>query len=304
MAKFNGKDAQLWFGAREYEFTSGTLDLAYEMVDTTDSSTPGDGMDSIVGWGEASLKIEGFLTSALGAEVTTGTAVAGTRYLVTGGSIVETQGTFILGRIFESDGTGSLSSTNKVKPIGVKEHGKAMACTLGGSDFPCTSIKFSEKYNESDATDSATTGDQKEFVAGRCKRTSTIEAFVDAAVADALLGAPAAQALVLTFASGDAITGSAILTKKSIPIQVEEGVVKVSYEAEWQGVPTNTCENLLTRATSTAGKLVLKPGSSTDKGYSGNMVVLGMDIAQDMNSPAKVSYDIKFSGAVTSAVAN
>lgn len=304
MATISGKYAQLWVNSREYEFVSAEHSSKYDKIPTTDSSTPDQGMDSIVGWSESTMKIEALVASALGEEVATGTCVAGTRYLVTGGSIVETQGTFALGRLFESDGTGALSGTNKVKALGTKLKGKDVVCTIGGSEVGVISMSYSEKYGEYDKTNSMTSGDVKEYEAGRAERTSKIEVIADSATADKLTSSPSSQAVVLTWGSGDAITGNARIMSKTVPVVVEGDFVKVTYELDWQGVPANTMENLLPRATSAATKLILYPGATTNKEYTGNTIVMGMEISTDMNSTVKVSYDVKWTGAVTEAVAN
>lgn len=304
MGKISGKYAQFWYGGREYEFVSAEHSAQYSKIDVTDSSTPDQGMDSILGWAEASLKVDALIASALGTEIVTGTLVAGTRYLVTGGTITETQGTFDTGRLFESDGTGTASATNKVKELGEKLKGKYISCTIGGSDFPVVAMSFSEKYGEYDSTDSSTTGDNKEYIAGRAERTTTVEAIMDSATADKLTTSPAAQAVVLTFGTGDAITGTGIILSKSAPIAVAGDFVKISYQIDWQGVPTNTMENVLPRGVSTAAKMIAYPGTSTNKEYTGNAMVMSMDITTDMDSPVRVSYGLKWVGAVTEAVAN
>jgi hypothetical protein len=304
MAKISGKDLELWFDSREYPVESVSADTDFDEIETTDSSTPGDGTDVIMNRATRSFKIDQLLRTALGAEVVTGTCVAGTRYLVTGGTVSESPNSYTVGMIFESAGTGALSGTNKVKPLGTVLPGKNVSCTVAAATVPVTSLKFSAQYGEFDATDSSTTGDSKEFITGRAKRATTIEMIMTNTDADKLTTNPTAQAVVLTFGSGLTITGSGIFKKKGAVPNAKGDMVKMTYELSWVGVPVSTLADVLPLASTKAMKIIFVRGASTNKEYTGNAILMSLDIEADVNGVVKASYTGKWSGAVTEAVAN
>ena len=303
MAKLVGNTLQFWFGAREYPVDSVDYGVDFSELDTTDTSTPADATDTILNRAKRQIKVTATLAEALGGEVATGTAVAGTTYLVSKGTITEGALTYPVGTIFTSAGTGTLSTDNRVKPLGVKLIGKNIACTLTSS-VPVTSLKYSEEYGEYDTTDSGSTGDSTEWVTGRAKRTGSVELIMTAADADKITTSPASQAAVFTFGAGLTLTGTVILKKKSSVSNAKGDVVKTSYDMNWIGSVVSTLADVLTPAVSTATIIVWKPGTSTNKQVSFNAIVVGTTIEADVNSLVKVTYTLDVVGAPTYAVAN
>ena len=305
--KNTAKDYEFWFGGREYPVESIDFNIDYDKSDSTDSSTASDGKEIVVGRGKRQSKIGAFLYKAEGTEIVTGTLTAGTKYLVTGGAITEGAKSYAVGTIFVSDGTGTASGTNKVKPLGAIINGKTAACSVGGTVVPVTNFKYSAKWDETDTTDSSSSADIKESTIGRAERTSSIELIQTKEDADLLTSSPVSKAVILTFDSGITITGNAIFTKKGgLTASSKSDVVKVSYDLTWLGVPVMAGFNLIPANTSAAVKLVYAKGASTDKAYSGSGIVTGYDISIDASKgeSAKVDYNLTYTTAVTETVAN
>ena len=305
--KNTAKDYEFWLNGREYPVELFGQDLDYDKIDATDSSTASDGKEFTAGRGKRAVKIDAFLYKAEGSELATGTLTANTKYLVTLGTITEGAKTYAVGTIFISDGTGTATSSNKVKPLGATVNGKTIACTVAAATVPVTNLKFSLKYDENDATDSSSSADLKEFVLGRGERTSTIEMIQTKEDADLLSSAPTAKAVVFTFDTGVTISGNAVFTKKGgLTASSKSDLVKVSYDLSWVGVPTLTGLNLIPANTPGTTKLVYAKGASTDKAYSGTGVISGYDISADSTKGEniKVNYTLLFNGTVTETVAN
>jgi hypothetical protein len=302
MSKITGATLHFWFGGVEIPVNSATFEGAWSTIETTDSATPSPATEFIVNRAARTTKVEADLMEADGAEETTGTCIALQRYKVTGGTITETQGTFPNGSCFTSDGTGTISGTNKVKKLGDKLPGKGATCTVGGNSTGVVSMKFQEAYGEFDVTDTTTSGDGMETVVGRVTRTGNITLIMKDTVADLVTADPAPTAIVLTLGTGITITGNAIFTKKGISSLAKGDAVQVSYDMSWVGPVTIVASNQPTLVTSTACIIKWKPGSSTSKGVSGNAIVTGRSIETDVNGLAKATFDMKWDGAVTETV--
>ncbi len=302
MSKVTGKDLEFWWDGAEYPIISETLSEIFDQLESTDTATPGDGKDFEVGRAARSFSIESNLYTPDGTEVVTGTLTAGTRYRVTGGTITETQGSFTLGMIFKSDGTGTASATNKVKPLGSKVTGKDMSFTFNSTEIPATSIDVSTKYDQLDGTDTETTGDASETIVSRADRESKVSGIVRSESADILTTNPTPQNATVQFASGQTIGGKVIPVSKEIADEVN-GYAKVDYTFKWRGAPVETAVGL-TPAVEKAFKIILKRGASTNKEYTGTAIITEKAISAEIKGLAKVSYTVQINGAVTYAVAN
>jgi len=300
MGKVSGKTAKFVFDSVERSFDSATFDVAYQEIDTTDSSTVSPATDTVLNRQEATMKIDATLEAALGTEVVTGTLTANQKYLVTGGTL----GGAAVGYMFTAAGTETATATNKVKPVGAKLMGKGASITIGGSAWPLTSFKFDEQYGSFDVTDSTTSAEYVDKIAGRATRTTSLECIMLSDAADNLTASPAAAATVVTIASGITITGNAIFKKKTWNISAKGDAVEVSYELNWVGPVTLVVTNMLTPAVSTAFELIGVTGTSTNKEVTGNAIVMSRSIDFDVNSAVKVSYSLDCVGALTYAVAN
>jgi hypothetical protein len=305
MAKVSGSTLEFWYGGVEYPVNSVTFDGSWDEIDTTDSATATPATEFITNRSKRTSKVEADLADVDGAEKTSGSLTLGSRYKVTGGSITETVVSHVYpsGDVFMSDGTGTCNATNKVKPLGAKLPGKNASATIASVSTAVVSFKFTESYGEFDATDTGTSGDGTEFIVGRAKRTSSIEVIMQDTVADLLTNNPTAVAVVLTLGSGLTITGNAIFTKKGINSIAKGDMVKVAYDMSWVGSVTITLANLLAMGASTATIIRWKGwGTTTQKQVSGNAIVIGRTFEMDVNSIAKVSYDLDWVGQPTEAV--
>lgn len=306
MGKVSGKTLQFWFDGVERPVEGTSFDSDYQELDVTDSSVSDNESEFLLNRTKRTLKVDALLAEADGAEIITGTLVKDTKYIVTLGTITETlvPATYPVGRIFTSDGTGTCSGANKVKPLGVKLKGKSVSCTIATVNCPVTAIKYNEQYGEFDATDSGTTGDATEFIGGRAKRTCSLDVLMLSTAADKLSADPADQAIVLTFGSGLTLTGTGVFKKKAIVAASKGDIVKVSYEVNFNGPVTSTLFGILASAVSKAAKVIYSVGVSTNKEQTGNLMILSTAIDADVNGLIKVSYTGNWIGAVTEAVAN
>jgi hypothetical protein len=302
--KNTGKNLKFLFGGVEIPVESLNYSVDFNEIDVTDSASPGDTTDVMLGRAKRTLKIDTLVYDSDGTELVTGTCVNGITYRVTGGTITENQGTFTVGYIFTSDGTGTLSSTNKVKPLGATLNGKSLACTVGGTAKGVTNFTYSETYVETDVTDSLTSGDAEEVVAGRAKRVSTIELVQTKEDADLLIANPSAVAVVITLGPSLTLTGSAVFKKKDLTSNSKGDAVKVKYDINWQGVVTSTLTTLLPPAVSKTVNAIWAKGSSTNKAVTGSGMITTTNIDATINSAIKATYNLTFLGAVTETVAN
>lgn len=277
------------------------FDRNFAMLDATNSTTTSPGMESLPGRAKSTVKIDTDLLDVLGAEIATGTLTAGTKYIVTASAGLF-DSLWAVGRIFESDGTETCSGTEKVKPLGAKITGKSMSMTYAGGSFAVTNFSYDIKYNELDATTSGTASPNSEIVTGRAKVTSKIDVIMHRDVADKIINtAPTAIALVVTLSSGLTITGNAIFHQMSITDEVS-GIVKVSYNLEWQGIPVEVGIGYLTMATSQTFQVIYETGTSTNKAIAGSLTLIGKSLTCDVSNDTLISYDGVVNGAITPSV--
>lgn len=300
--KIQGKDLEFWFDGAEVPIISESLSETFDQLESTDSATAGDGKDFETGRATRSFSIEANLYTLDGVELTTGTLEKDKAYRVTGGTITEGSNTYELGRIFVSDGTGTPTLTNKVKPLGNKISGKTMNLNYDGVDIPIASADIAIKYDTIDATDTETSGDGSEVVVSRADRESKVSAILRDDDTDLLTEDPIPVDAILEFAPGQDIDGVLIPTNKVVTDEVN-GTAKVDYTFKWKGQPTETDLGLAT-AVEKSFIIRLKRGSSTHKQYSGTCVITEKTITNEVKGIAKVSYNCQIQGALTRAVAN
>ena len=305
MSKVTGATLEFWYGGVEYPVESVSFDAAGDEIETTDSATPTPSTDFIMNRFKRTSKVDMQLAAADGTTLTGNNLVAGTRYKVKLGNLTESTvaHTYPVGKCFTSDGTGVASASNQVAALGAKLPGKNMVANIASANVGVTSIKHNEAYGEFDSTDSDTTGDGTEWVTGRVKRTATVEMIMKDTVADYLTSNPVAQAVVFTLGAGLTLTGSAIFSKKSINSLAKGDMVKVTYDLLWVGAVASTLANELTMGVSTATKAIWKGwGASTQKGVTGNTIVMSKSVEIDTNGIAKVSYSLGWVGTPTEVV--
>lgn len=297
MNEVTGGTLKFSMNAIEREITGLTFDDNYTMLDSTTTSTVSPGTESVTGRTKRTLKIDANVNTALGAEIATGTLTLGTKYLVTLGTVDG----HTVGTIFTSDGTEECTAENKVKPLGAKLTGKTLAISIGGSTFAGISCDYSLKYTEYDSTTTATTAPGTSTVAGRHKITSKIEALMYRATADLITAtSPTIVAVIITLDTGITITGNAILNQISITDEVN-GIVAVSYNAEWQGVPTEVGIGDLTMATAQACAIIYETGT-TNKAITGTLLLTGKTVTADSRGDTKISYDGVLNDAIVKTV--
>lgn len=299
MAKIEGKDLEFWYDGAEVPVISANPGTAFDTSDGTDSATPGSGKDTEVSRADRTFTIEAFMYDPDGTEIATGSLTAGTRYKVTLGTITETQGAFTVGMLFESDGTGTASASNKVKPLGSRIDGKDMALTFDGTTVPVTDIDFNLTYDELDTTDSETTGDAKETSVSRADRETTTTGIMRDTVADLLTTSPVKKAATLTFNSNTSVSGSLLPISKNIVDSVQD-MAKIDYTFKWIGEPTETNMGL-TAGQSKAIKIILKRGT-TNKEYTGTAVITAKAASANIADLAKITYTFHINGSLTENV--
>lgn len=302
MGKVVGKDLELWFDGVEVPIISVKPSESFGTENSTDTATPGDGKDFEVILAERQFDVEANLYTPLGTEITSGNLVVGTRYQVTLAGLTLTGAGYELGQIFEATAALTMDASNKVKPLGTKVTGKDMGFSFNASDVPLTDADINITYDELDVTDTETTGDGTEYVTSRAERESKISMIMRSEDADLLTTLPTEQASVLTFASGQTITGKTVPISKEITDE-SEGVAKVDYSFKWRGAPTELACGLVA-ADENAFKIIFKRGASTNKQITGNAIITKKSISVNRKGLAKVTYTFRINGAATYAVAN
>jgi hypothetical protein len=295
-----GKTSKFFFNGVEQAIQNDNLDVNFTMADSTSTSTTSPGSESVPLRKKVTLKVDALLYDAFGSEIATGTLVAGNKYLVTASA-----GLFdsihAVGAIFVSDGTETCTALEKVKLHGAEITGGTLEVSIGGT-YACTAADYVVKYGEADSTTTSTDPTSMESVALRMKATSKFEALMYRTTANRITNsAPASTAIVLTFKPGTTVTGNAILHQMSIVDAVNDKV-KVTYNAEWQGVPVEVNCGFMTLASALACNKVYETGSGTNNEISGTAILLGKSITADVNSETKISYDGVFNGAIVPAV--
>lgn len=294
MGKVSGKTLSFWFDDLEIPVDQIGFDSDFEELESTDSSTVSPASEFVMNRAKRTISIDQLLRPNDGTEINTGTLTKGTKYRVTAKDTV--LAAYDIGEIFTAAGTEVMSATDKVTPISDVIKGKGISMTIGGVAFPVTSITFNQAFGEFDSTDSATVGDATEFISGRRKSTSTLEAIMRAEDADKLDTDPTPLALVITLATSYTLTGTATFKKKGIVAVAKGDMVKVSYDVTWSGEITSTL-NTLALGESKAAKIVYEPGT-TDKAKDGDVILLNMTITADVNSLVTVNYTGNWVGAV------
>lgn len=300
MPKVVGKDLEFWWDGKEYPVISANLGEDFDTLDSTDTSTSGDGKEFILGKASRQVTVEAYFYSPDGTEINSGTLIKDKKYRVTAKNTVLSA--YDIGQIFVAQGTEVMSTTDKVVPIGDPVAGKNMAFVLNSVNIPLISADVSIKYDTLDTTDTSSTGDSSEVSVSRGERESKISGIIKDTEADLLTTNPAYQNATLTLNTGQTITGSIIPVSKAISDEVA-GYAKVDYTFKWKGAPTETSAGLPT-ALEKQFKLILKRGATTHKSYVGNAVITEKTISGEVKGIIKVTYSLMINGALTYAVAN
>ncbi len=300
MSKISGKDLEFWFDGAEVPVISVNHENSVDQQESTDTATPGTGKDFEALWASGKMKVEAELYEPLGAELSSGDLVAGTRYIVTAGTIAETQGSFTVGMIFESDGSGNPTVDNKVKPLGARINGKSMAFTFNSVEAPVTDIDYNSKFDELDSTDSSSVTAETEV--SRADRETKVTAIVRSESADLLTTDPVKQAAILAFSDNVSVAGQLLPISKSITDNTKE-MAKIDYTFKWIGLPTETALGLAS-GEEKAVKFILKRGTSTNKEYTANAIITAKNVKVNIKGLATITYDLSINGAITEAVAN
>lgn len=298
MSKIKGKDLEFWFDGIERPVISVDPGTAFDQIDSTDTATPGDGKDFEVGRADRSISIEANMYEPDGAEINTGTLVAGNRYRVTAKNTVLAD--YEVGQIFEADGTEAMSGTDKVVPLGTKVTGKAMSFEFDATPHPVRELGFNLTYDELDGTDSETTGDAKETEVSRAERETTLSAIMRDDAADLLSSDPAVETVDLELTATSKVVGEAVVTTKNIT-NPTTGFAEVNYSLKWKGVPTETNFGLAA-GVQKAFKLIFKRGTVANKEYTGNAVITAKSVTCNVSGVARVTYTVRVNGAQTENV--
>ncbi|MBS4034402.1 MAG: hypothetical protein KGZ85_08065 [Ignavibacterium sp.] len=298
MGKVVGKDLEFWFDGIEHPVVSVSPATEFDTEDTTDTATPGDGKDFEVIRGARSFNIEAIMYEPAGAEINTGTLVAGVRYRVTAKDTV--LAAYDVGQLFEAAGTEVMSATDKVVPLGAKVTGKAMSFEFDSSPYPVRELGFNLAYDELDGTDSETTGDAKETEVSRAERETTLSAIMRDEDADLLSSNPTAEDVALELSATTKVEGTAIVTTKNIT-NPTTGFAEVNYSLKWKGVPTETNFGLAA-GVQKAFKLIFKRGVVTNKEYTGNAVITAKSVSCNVSGVARITYTVRVNGAQTENV--
>ena len=296
MAKIPGKDLQFFVDGLEIPVNSVDFGSSFDTTDTTDTSTPGAGKDFNVGRAERTITVEANLYEPLGSELGSGTELeVGKRYVATsiGDNLPVDEG-----EIFEATTALELSGDDKVKELKSPVSGRGMSLSIATVLVAATDIEYSQKYDELDVTDTATTGDAKEKAVSRAESELKITMITDDATADILTDTtPTKKAFAAGFASGQSVTGFLIPVSKNVKTQVSD-FAKTDVTCKIVGAPTELKLGL-TLGVVTPFKIILKKGTTSNKEYSGSMVATAKTVKGNVSGMVTVSYTMSITGAVT-----
>jgi len=200
-----------------------------------------------------------------------------------------------------SRATRELKIDGLLKSGGVAQKGNNMNFLFNSVSYKVTDINFEETYDEIDQTDSGTTGDGTEFQAGFAERKTSLSLWVQDTVASIARGVQ--KAATLTFASGITIAGN--FRPESMKNEGEvKGSIKQTIDGTWQGSVTETPNPLggLAMAVSKSVDIIYKvgtPTTGTDKKLSGTATIFARSISAEASGEIKISWSMKFNGAVT-----
>ena len=303
MSKIEGKYLEFWYDGVEVPVVSIGESEVFDTLDSTDSATELDGKDFEVARAARSFSIDAILYKPFGAIINSGTLVIGSRYLVVLAGATLTGAGYEAGQIFIATSALTMDVDDTVYLMPDKNTGKTLGFTFNAVPVPLVSADISINYDQLDVTDTSTTGDGSETLISRADRESKISAIMKSEDVDLLTTLPTAQAGVLTFNTGQTITGKIIPVTKEIADEVS-GYAKVDYTFKWKGAPTELEVGLVCGGVEKAFKLVLKRGATTHKQYTGNCIITQKTISSEIKGLTKIAYTIAINGAVTYAVAN
>lgn len=112
-----------------------------------------------------------------------------------------------------------------------KEAFQTGSFTSGGVTYAVTSLNYGENYGEIDVTDTATTGDGKEYVGGRADRTFSIGLFMDTSEADVVMNTE--SAITIDF-EGKTYVGSGSVLTKTVDGSID-AAVSATYTGRFNG---------------------------------------------------------------------
>ena len=307
-----GKTLHYYQNSLEYRIKTLAFGRTFQSLDSTSTGTASPGSESIAGRAKTTLKIDTDLykastTVGLGdlIEGNTYTPIAGVTKQVLG----EVETVVPIGKIFIVDGTeidGWGDNPNPVAPsfklLNSKITGKTLSISIASSTFKATDVTYEVKYAEYDATSTGTASPNSEVVSGRAKITTKLDCLMYRATAEQIINAsPAPVAAILTFDSGATVTGTALFTQMSISDDVN-GICKVSYQLEWQGMPTEAGFETLDLAVVQNANIFYEYGVTTNKECNSNVIMLSRSISASAGGDAKVSYDGVLNGVITPGV--
>jgi hypothetical protein len=293
----SGMTSKFFYDDVEQLVQAVDISAAATMAPSTSTGTVAPGKESIALRSKRTIKVAALLYDVFGSELVTGTLVAGKKYLVTA-SASTFDGKWAVGSIFTSDGTETATASEKVKLHGAEITGGTLGLTIGGTYY-CTGLDYVYKMDESDSTTTGTDPSSTESVALRAGITSKLDVLMLRTTAEKITNAtPASQAIVITFKTGSTVTGNGIIHQMDIKDDIN-GLVKVSYQIEWQGIPVEVNCGFLEMGVSNSCSKIYETGTSTNKAITGNAIFMGKTITADVNTETKISYDGYFVGAIT-----
>jgi len=107
---------------------------------------------------------------------------------------------------------------------------------IGTTTYNVFNITYNEKYAEVDGTDTGSSGNVKEYYAGRADRTFSFSMFNDLGSADIALNS--SDTIELSFA-GKTYSGTGIILEKNVEGAIDD-MVKTTYSGRFTGAVTVT----------------------------------------------------------------
>ena len=176
---------------------------------------------------------------------------------------------------------------------GNKLTGANMSLVYNSITIPIRTLTYETSFSEIDITDSGTAAGQKEFAADRASRTTQFTGILRDDVAPLTNGAE--QAATLTLASGITVAGNLRIESAEEGSAINEAKT-YTYSGSWQGAPTETALSPAGHLNSARKALLVYADGKTTLG---SFYLLNRSINGDVLADLRVSFDGKFTGAVT-----
>lgn len=173
---------------------------------------------------------------------------------------------------------------------------KQTKITFNAVDYSLVSASFEPNHKDEDGTDGGTADNGTEGTAGLAEYKSTIEMFMSDTVAELLTGT--AQTATILWDTGVSVSGTFMPTSVDLS-GTSDSNNKYKVEGYWVTVSAESGLGLATGGDEAATILTFKDGTTTDKAYSCNTILMSKAINGGVSSNMTFTYNFKINGTLT-----